>query len=285
METTARYSGLRVCRLGMVFVGVVAALLSACGKRAEETRAESSLSDEVTGTWFAYRDNVIENMWTFRRDGTCINDGWPSASLAPGNPTLPYHLEGSYRVSPERITVVFLLEGGAQNTVYLDNPDVTMNRLVYSVGNTPVVFLRERAAIGQEVGGVAEQAPADETLPQKLVGSWVALTGGFPANTWKFNEDGTFLNEGWARMNPRTLLVRRLHQVAGRYTVSGRRVILANEKLLQFDPETNRVNVEVPISERIVLYDVVVSKGRLVYTNEVGLPVAFRPGTVTPTNW
>ena len=272
-------------RVGTTLMGVLLIALGACGKPAEQPPQKSNLSDNLVGTWFAYRDNVIENMWTFRKDGTCINDGWPSARVLSGAPALPYHLEGAYRVGDDRITVTFALESGEHDTVVLYEPDITRNRLVYSVGDAPVVYLRERTAVGHEMAAAADSGAIDPDLPHKLVGSWVALTDGFPVNTWKFNADGTFENEGWSRMNPRMLLVRRLYQVTGRYDVSGQRVVLANERVLQFDPETNKVDVEVPISERIVLYNVVISKGRLVYTNEVGLPVAFRPGVVSPTHW
>lgn len=284
MERTTTCPGCGRSHSAIFLAAVLLVVLGACGEKAKETTAESPLSEELIGTWFAYHENVIENMWTFRRDGTCINDGWPGTPAAD-SPALPYHLEGTYIVSEDEIAVVVSLEGGMKDTVHLNDPGITMNRLIYSTGKAPVVFLRERAAVGQEMVAAGEAEAADPELAKKLVGSWVALTNGFPVNTWRFDEDGTFLNEGWERMNLQTFLVRRLYQVTGHYTVSGQRVVLTNEKLLQFDPETNRVDTEVPISERIVLYDAVVSKGRLVYTNEVGLPVAFRLGVVTPTNW
>ena len=281
---------MQVNRINLRIIGVSLALIGAllsigCRKSTVEKAAAQPLGEELIGTWFAYNENVIQNMWTFRRDGTCTNDGWPGSGI---NDTAapPYHLEGKYTIGRDRIDVLFPYEGGA-DTVSLRQPAITHNRLVYSVGPTdvPIIFLREREAVVQDVAVASDDAATDPELSAKLVGSWVAFANGFPDNTWTFNADGTFTNEGWEPLDPRVTLIRRQYQVNGRYTVSGNRVVLTNERMLQFDPKTNRIDAEVPLSERIVLYNVSMCDGRLVYTNEVGLPVAFRPGVVTPTNW
>ena len=280
-------SGWASC-VGIALAAITLVSFGACGKAEQTPEQPSVQADELAGTWFAYRDNAIENMWTFHRDGTCSNDGWPVSVLDTLHALPPYHLEGTYRVAAGRIEVVITLEDGATDTVFMREPGISSNRLVYSVGpsNEPVVFLRERAAVGQDMSGSVEEDGDDGAdLSSQVIGDWVAFSNGFPANTWQFNEDGTFLNEGWARLDARAMLVKRLYQVSGRYTVSGRRVVLSNEKLLQFDPETNGVDTEIPLSERIVIYNVAISRDRLVYTNEMGLPVVFRRGTVTPTNW
>ncbi len=275
----------RVVRILSVLL--IFAVLAGCGNTSRGPEDNSALSEELVGTWFAYRNNTIENMWIFRRDGTCSNDGWPVSILAAGQGMPPYHLRGAYRVTSDRVEIAITAEDGSTDTIHMREPVISDDRLVYSVGptNEPVVFLRERTAASQETAPATEDETADPDLATKIVGSWAAFADGFPTNTWIFNEDGMFVNEGWARLDRRTMLVRRLYQVAGKYTLSGQRVVLTNEKLLQFDPETNSVNTEVPLSERIVLYDVAIMHDRLLYTNEVGLPVVFRHGVVTPTNW
>jgi hypothetical protein len=263
-------------------------IISAVGCAESDTReaADTSLRDDLIGTWFAYRDNVIENMWTFKRDGTVTNDGWPG-SLSATEPALPpYHIEGRYAVKSGQVEVYVDLGEGLTDTLHLRNPSVTHNRLVYTAAEFPVVFLRERAAVGQEYTAASSVREERPIRPEQLTGSWVAFAGGYPANAWEFRGDGTFMNEGWEPLDPRTILIRRTHQVEGTFEVSGHRVILHSGAVKRFDPETNSVaDVQSLDNHEIVLYNVVVRDGLLVYTNEQGLPVVYRQGAVTPTNW
>jgi len=273
----------RLC-VNVLFIGLLLVALDGCHQGPKQEAQTPGLAEDVAGTWFAYDGNVIKNMWTFRKDGTCTNDGWPGDG-SESDAIPPYHLEGTYRVAADRIEAAFTVNG-TRDTVVLQNPVISCNRLIYSTGEAriPIVFLRERVAVAEKAAAANTEVADDPDLPRKLIGSWVAFARGFPDNTWQFNEDGTFLNEGWAPLDPRLVLVKRTYQVRGRYAVSGSRIILTNERLLQFDPQTDKVSTEVPLSDTIVLYSVEVRDGRLVYTNEAGLPVVFRPGTVTPTN-
>ncbi len=272
---------------GAFLVLIPAFVLIACAQQDPEKTADVRLTDELIGTWFAYRDNMIENMWTFRRDGTVSNDGWPDVAAKDGRIVPPYHVEGTYRVYPEHIEVYLDLNEQLSDTLILRNPKITHNRLVYDVAAFPVVFLRERAAVGQGYLGQGDRPRRDRALSAAdLAGSWVAFAGGFPANVWSFNEDGSFLNEGWAPLDPRTIIVRRLYQIEGAYEVSGDRVILRNKQVRRFDPQTSEVaDAQRLEDQEIVLYSVVVDGGRLIYTNDSGLPVAYRRGSVSPTNW
>lgn len=266
---------------GMLLSGIIG-----CAEQNSSDDADVSLRDELVGTWFAYRDNVIENMWTFRRDGSVTNDGWPGLPTMNDPVPPPYHLEGRYAVKSGTIEVYIDVTENLTDTLYLREPLITHNRLVYSTSDYPVVFLRERAAVGQEYSSSRTAESEAPIRVEQLVGGWVAFAGGYPANTWTFRDDGVFVNEGWEPLDPRTILVRRTHQVEGRYEVSGHRVILHSGNVRRFDPKTNSVaDVQSLDSQEIVLYNVVVREGLLVYTNEQGLPVAYRPGTVTPTNW
>jgi hypothetical protein len=267
--------------LALVFLPLI---FGAGCTKSQKVDPAAELAAEIVGTWFAYRDNVIENMWTFRQDGTCANDGWPGSPGA-SLPVPPYHLEGTYSVAAEEVVVVFNFAEGVNDTITLRDPEVTDDRLVYSVGGIPVAFLRERAAVGTEPTAPADSGIADPELPRALVGAWVALAGNFPTNTWKFNEDGTFINEGWARLNPEILVIKRTYQASGKYSVSGTRILLTNERITQFGSGSDGANTDIPVAEKIILYNVRVSRGRLVYSNEGGLPVAFRSGVVTPTHW
>lgn len=258
--------------------------LAGCGKEKTGSSDSESVSAQIVGTWFAYRDNVIENMWTFRQDGTCINDGWPGDGDAEVQAP-PYHLEGTYSVEPDKITVVFALAEGAADTVVLLDPEVANDRLVYTVGGIPVAFLRERVAAAQEPAAPADSGTADPALADSVTGDWVAFVGSLPANTWKFNADGTFVNEGWTRLSPDALLLKRVYRADGKYGVSGSRILLTNERITHFGAGPQGENTEVADAQNIVLYDVKVSRGRLIYTNEGGVPVAFRPGVVTPAEW
>ena len=266
--------------------GIVLALFATCvgvggcSRRGSGESESSDLSKQIVGTWFAYRDNVIENMWTFREDGTCVNDGWPGDVQAP-----PYHLEGTYSVEAAKITVILRLEEGLTDTVILSDPDITNDRLVYSAGGIPVAFLRERTAAAAESAPTAEEGAPVAALADSIIGGWVAFLGGIPANTWQFNQNGTFVNEGWTQLSPGSVILKRTYQVSGKFAVTGSRVLLTNERIVHFGTGPQGENSEVAVSQNIVLYDVAVSRGRLVYTNEGGLPVAFRRGYVTPTEW
>ncbi|HDS74249.1 MAG TPA: hypothetical protein ENN56_01780, partial [Firmicutes bacterium] len=68
-------------------------IIGAIGCAESDTResADTNLQGDLIGTWFAYRDNVIENMWTFKRDGTVSNDGWPGMPSATEPALPPYH--------------------------------------------------------------------------------------------------------------------------------------------------------------------------------------------------
>lgn len=266
---------------GMLIIGAVG-----CAERDTGEAADTGLRDDLIGTWFAYRDNVIENMWTFRRDGTVTNDGWPGLPTTT-EPTLPpYHIEGRYAVTSGQIEVYVDFGEGLIDTLHLRNPNITHNRLVYRAADFPVVFLRERAAVGQEYAAASGVRQENPIRSEQLAGSWVAFAGGYPANSWVFSNDGTFINEGWEPLDPRTILVRRTHQMEGSFEVSGHRVILHSGTVRWFDPETNSLaDVQSLDNQEIVLYNVVVRDGLLVYTNEQGLPVVYRHGTVTPTNW
>ena len=261
-------------------------LLVSCGGDEQMEATDVGLADELVGTWFAYRANFIENMWTFRRDGTCSNDGWPDGPIKPDRTVPPYHLDGTYNVYSNRVEVYVEIGEGMSDTLLLSDPKITFNRLVYTSANFPVVFLRERAAMGQGYVGATEERPEAMLDAANIVGDWVAFAGGYPANTWQFNDDGTFVNTGWAPLDPRTILIRRLYQVNGSYTVTGQRILLTNGDVRRFDPATNQLIGEPEgLDEEIVLYNAAVLNERLVYTNIEGLPVVFRHGAVTPTNW
>jgi hypothetical protein len=267
----------------IVSVGVLGVV--GCAPQETEEAIDSHLRDELIGTWFAYRDNVIENMWTFRRDGTCTNDGWPNSPALTDRPEPPYHIDGRYQVYSNRVEVYVGGEDGPSDTLTLEEPVISFHRLVYGASNFPVAFLRERTAVGRDYVADEEERPQAPLNTDNLYGSWVAFSGGFPINTWTLKDDGTFTNEGWEPLDPRTILVRRLYQVKGTYEVSGHRVVLSNDKVLRFDPATNQVADVQMVDNQIVLYNVVADDSRLVYTNEQGLPVVFRHGTVSPTNW
>ena len=268
----------------LAFFSLVLGILPGCGESDQQQAQSTALAQELVGTWFAYSDNTIDNMWTFRTDGTCINDGWPVRELGRG--ALPYQLEGTYRIVNNSIEAVLQLTGEGQDTtvtVLLEEPVITDNRLVYTTGGTPFVFLRERAAVAQAATENGNGNGADPELAQQILGNWAAFIAHFPVNTWSFSEDGTFTNEGWTRMGP--TLVKRQYQVQGTYEISGKHVVLTNQRILQFDPETSERIGDDPNTEQMRLYNVVLTSNRLVYTNEVGLPQVFRRGVVTPTNW
>ena len=268
---------------GLMLVALALGALPGCGDAGQQQSPDAALAQDLVGTWFAYSDNAIDNMWTFRTDGSCVNDGWPLEEIGRGS--LPYQIEGTYSILEGRIEAVMRLSIEGQDTTVtfvLEDPMISDNRLVYNAGGTPFVFLRERAAVaaGSEP---AAQTGGDENLGERVIGSWVAFANRFPVNTWRFNPDGSFSNEGWTRMGP--ALVKRRYQVQGTYEVSGKHIVLTNQRILQFDPETSERIGDDPNTEQMRLYNIVVTGGRLIYTNEVGLPQVFRRGEVTPTNW
>jgi hypothetical protein len=285
--------------LAVLAVGI-SLTLTACAQKGEDLSCETeALSRGVVGTWFAYHNNAIESIWTFRKNGTCTNDGWYGKS----NSAPPFRFQGNYRVGSDRITVTMKPSSGELDTTatyVLENPEIIGNRLVYNAGSIPFIFLREKAKSESRVPEAEKVFPTGAQLRSKLIGDWKAYSNRFPTNSWRFSEDGRFVNEGWSRMGP--YLVKRLYRVTGRYEVTGQHVVLSNEKVLRFDPRTSDVAEEIEIpalvagttmtgSEeagmltRIILYNAVFSRDRLVYTNTVGLPLVFSRGSVTPTMW
>ncbi|MDP6125123.1 MAG: hypothetical protein QGH20_05140 [Candidatus Latescibacteria bacterium] len=214
---------------------------------------------DIEGDWAAYHTNAPDNLWTFNSDGTCRNISFPPD-------TIQYAIDGVWNYDDGSLNVTFSDTLLSETLVFTD-VFVSGDRLLYSnPSGIPVAYRRS----SNEVEDTANQTIAPINL-DSLAGTWVAYSPK-PSltiwdNMWTFYSDGTCENTWWVPLDDDGRLW-------DQYTLTGGFAINEADVTVSLKGDQEMMDVD--------LADVVVDKGRLLYTNEVGVPVVFKR-TLRPT--